>query len=543
MEQQGPAADSLAANAMAAVTRLHPDSRGKLSLAKIRHGLRTPINHIIGYAELLQEDAAAKLPDDFITDLEKIRSGGNILLAQINQHFSEDRFCAAAPDLHVLCHELRTPVNYIIGYGEMLAEQCDEAGQPEFKSDLAKIVSAAQAWLALIEEHFGQPAESTSTQPITDPCSSGIASSSFQLQGDGVLLEDGRSQIPCHGHLLLADDDEATRDLLRRRLEKLGYRVTACGDGREALKLAGECGPDLVLLDMLMPVLRGDEVLARIKSDAMLRHLPVIMISGLDQMEGIARCIELGAEDYLTKPFNPVVLRARVGATLEKKRLRDVEQIYLRQIEEERARSDGLLLNILPKPIADRLRSGESHIVNSFDEVTVMFADLVGFSTLSTKIAPTKLVRFLDRIFSAFDELADRHGIEKIKTIGDAYMAVAGLPLPHHNHASAAARMALEMHEIIEKFSRQSQSTLKVRIGICTGPVIAGIIGQNKFIYDLWGDTVNTASRMESHGVPGKTQVSGTTYELLRDRFQFEERGTIEVKGKGSMKTYFLCSV
>src|SRR5688572_15324477 len=150
------------------------------------------------------------------------------------------------------------------------------------------------------------------------------------------------------------------------------------------------------------------------------------MISGLDQMEGIARCIELGAEDYLTKPFNPVVLRARVGATLEKKRLRDVEQIYLRRIEEERARSDSLLLNILPKPIADRLISGETHIVNSFDEVTVIFADLVGFSTMSMKIAPTQLVRFLDRIFSAFDELADRHGIEKIKTIGDAYMAVAG---------------------------------------------------------------------------------------------------------------------
>jgi class 3 adenylate cyclase len=540
MEQQEPTADSLAANAMSAVTRLHPDSGGKLSLAKIRHGLRTPINHIIGYAELLQEDAAAKLPAGFITDLEKIRSGGNILLAQINQHFSEDRFCAAAPDLHVLGHELRTPVNYIIGYGEMLAEQCDEAGQPEFKSDLAKIVSAAQAWLALIEEHFGEPAGSPSAKPITNPGSSG-STASFERQGVGI--EDERLRIPCHGHLLLADDDEATRDLFGRRLEKLGYRVTACGDGREALRLAYECAPDLVLLDMLMPVLRGDEVLAQIKSDAMLRHLPVIMISGLDQMEGIARCIELGAEDYLTKPFNPVVLRARVGATLEKKRLRDVEQIYLRRIEEERARSDSLLLNILPKPIADRLRSGESHIVNSFDEVTVIFADLVGFSTMSMKIAPTKLVRFLDRIFSAFDELADRHGIEKIKTIGDAYMAVAGLPLPHHDHALAAAHMALEMHEIIEKFSRQSQSILKVRIGISTGPVIAGIIGQNKFIYDLWGDTVNTASRMESHGVPGKTQVSGTTYELLRDRFQFEERGTIEVKGKGSMKTYFLCSV
>jgi adenylate cyclase len=223
--------------------------------------------------------------------------------------------------------------------------------------------------------------------------------------------------------------------------------------------------------------------------------------------------------------------------------LQEKEALLNRRVEEERARSDRLLLNILPQPIADRLKSGEDHIVNSFDEVTVMFADIVGFTTLSTQIPPMGLVRLLDQIFSAFDELAVRHGLEKIKTIGDAYMAVAGLPFPHHDHASAAARMALEMHETIEKFNCQCQRILKMRIGICTGPVIAGIIGQNKFIYDLWGDTVNTASRMESHGVSGRTQVAATTYELLRDRFRFEERGTIEVKGKGSMKTYFLCSM
>ncbi len=527
---------------MAAMTRSHPDSRGKLSLAKIRHNLRTPINHIIGYAEILQEETADKLPATFVTDLEKIHSSGYILLALINRHFSEDCFCATEPDLHTLCHELRTPVNHIIGYGEMLAEQCDELGQPELKSDLAKIVSAAHTWLVLMEEHLGGPSSLFPAKPVTNPCSSKIPSG-LQEHWVSVLSQDERPQSPCCGHLLLADDDEANRDLLRRRLEKLGYRITACGDGQEALELAREAAPDLVLLDMLMPVMDGHEVLVRIKSDEVLRHLPVIMISALDQVEGIAHCIELGAEDYLAKPFNPILLRSRIGAALEKKRLRDFEQIYLRQIEKERARSDRLLLNILPQPIADRLKSGESRIVNSFDEVTVLFADIVGFTTLSRQIPPTMLVRLLDQIFSAFDELADRHGLEKIKTIGDAYMAAAGLPFPHHDHASAAARMALNMHKAIEKFSRQSQRVLQMRIGICTGPVIAGIIGQNKFIYDLWGDTVNTASRMESHGVPGRTQVAATTYELLRDRFLFEERGTIEVRGKGPMKTYFLCPV
>lgn len=537
MEPQGTADNSLSA------TRLSLDSGGKLSLAKIRHGLRTPINHIIGYAEILQEEAVDKLPAGFIADLEKIRSGGNMLLALVNLLFSEDGFGASAadPDLHALCHKLRTPVNTIIGYGELLAEQCDDAGQPAIKSDLAKIVSAAQAWLAMMEELLGEQQTLFSATPITSP-SSKETSSTLRQYWASLPCEDERARGPGYEHLLLADDDEANRDLLRRRLEKLGYRITACVDGREALRLAREAAPDLVLLDMLMPFLDGQEVLARIKSDETLRHLPVIMISALDQVERAANCIELGAEDYLSKPFNPVLLQARVGAALEKKRLRDTEQIYLRRIEEERARSDRLLLNILPRPIADRLKSGETRIVNSFNDVTVLFADLVGFTTLSTQIPPTSLVRLLDQIFSAFDELADRHGLEKIKTIGDAYMAAAGIPYPHHDHASATAKMALDMHEAIEKFAREGHGLLQLRIGICTGPVIAGVIGHNKFIYDLWGDTVNTASRMESHGVPGRTQVAATTYEFIRDRFNFEERGVIEVKGRGSMKTYFLCS-
>ena len=539
MVQRTPCTDSLADSSMGSITLSPSDSRNGVSLAKIRHGLRTPINHIIGYAEIIREEADNKLPATFVTDLDKIHSSGYILMALINRHFSEDYVSAAEHDLHSVCHELRTPVNHIIGYGELLAEQCDELGQTELKLDLGKIVSAAHTWLALMEEHLGSLSRQISEKPTTHPCSV-ITPPVLHPHLGVTLIQDERHRNPSKGHLLLADDDEFNRHILCRRLEKLGYRVTACADGQEALDLAREAAPDLVLLDMLMPVMGGHEVLARIKSDEKLRQLPVIMISALDQAEEIAHCIDLGAEDYLPKPFNPVLLRSRIGAALEKKRLRDVEQIYLRQIEEERARSDRLLLNILPPPIADRLKNGESFIVDSYDEVTVMFADLVGFTTLSTQVSPKTLVRLLDQIFTAFDELADRHGLEKIKTIGDAYMAAAGIPFPHRDHAAATAHTAMDMHKTIEKFRCQSQSDLKMRIGICTGPVIAGIIGQNKFIYDLWGDTVNTASRMESHGMPGRTQVAETTYDLLRDRFQFEERGSIEVKGKGPLKTYFL---
>lgn len=528
---------------METATRSFSDSEGKLNLAKIRHGLRTPINHIIGYAEILREEADGQLPPGFAADLEKIHSSGYILLALINRHLGEDCIHFAEPDLHSLCHELRTPVNHIIGYGELLAEECDELGLSELKPDLDKIIAAAHTWLELMEQHLGGPlrqmANAVPGTPVPRLDSDEIIAALQEYQIASTPLSEPRE--PCRGHLLLAEDDEANRDLLRRRLEKLGYRITACGDGGAALQLARETTPDLLLLDMVMPVLDGREVLIRIKSDDSLRYLPIIMISALDQAEGIAHCIEMGAEDYLSKPFSPIVLKARIGAALEKKRLRDFEQIYLRRIEEERARSDRLLLNILPQPIAERLKTGESRIVNSYDEVTVLFGDLVGFTSLSTRISPTLLVRMLDQIFSAMDELAERHGLEKIKTIGDAYMAAAGLPFPCVDHAQAAAHMASEMHKAVEQFSRQSGYDLQMRIGICSGPAIAGIIGRNKFIYDLWGDTVNTASRMESHGVAGRTQIAAATHERLRGQFRCEDRGTIEIRGKGPMQTFLLC--
>lgn len=527
------------AESLAAAVVPPAEGSRRLSLAKIRHSLRTPINHIIGYAEILREEAAERLPSGFVTDLERIHSSGYVLMALINRYLGEDCQCAAELNMHAVCHELRTPVTHIIGYGEMLAEQCEEMGEADLKPDLEKIVSAANIWLSLMEDHLRDPA----TWSAARSAAGGAAEPVLEAQRTwlGMARPQEPPPIACGGHLLLADDDDANRELLRRRLEKLGYRITVCDNGGDALGLARSVAPDLVLLDMLMPVLDGNEVLIRMKSDESLHDVPVIMISALDQVEGIAHCIELGAEDYLAKPFNPILLRARIGAALEKKRLHDAEHIYLRQIEDERARSDRLLLNILPRPIADRLKSGESRVVNSYDQVTVLFADLVGFTVLSSEVPPSVLVRLLDQIFSAFDELACRHGLEKIKTIGDAYMAAAGLPFPRADHAEAAARMALDMHDVIGEISRSGRWNLNMRIGLCTGPVIAGIIGQNKFTYDLWGDTVNTASRMESHGIPGRTQVPQGTYDLIAHHFRFEERGTIEVKGKGHMKTYFLC--
>jgi len=212
----------------------------------------------------------------------------------------------------------------------------------------------------------------------------------------------------------------------------------------------------------------------------------------------------------------------------------------MRQLDKERDRSERLLLNILPAPIAERLKASGDSIAEHSDGVTVLFADIVGFTPLSASKTPQALVALLNRIFSEFDALADAHGLEKIKTIGDAYMAVAGLPNPWPDHAPRAARMALEMHDAIARVAAETGEKLALRIGLHSGPVVAGVIGRRKFTYDLWGDTVNTASRMESHGVPGAIHCTEAAALLLQGAFQLQARGAMEIKGKGEMNTFLL---
>jgi guanylate cyclase len=218
---------------------------------------------------------------------------------------------------------------------------------------------------------------------------------------------------------------------------------------------------------------------------------------------------------------------------------RDVAQAAL---EDERERSERLLLNVLPAPIAERLKRDEGVIAERFEDVTVLFADLVGFTELARGMDPDGLVGLLDEVFAAFDGLADAERLEKIKTIGDAYMAAGGLPEPLPDHVAAVARTALAMRRELARIAdrRRVGEALRLRIGIDTGPVVAGVIGRRKFIYDLWGETVNAASRMESHGVPGEIQVTARVAERLGDGFVTRLRGIVDVKGLGAMETFLL---
>lgn len=343
--------------------------------------------------------------------------------------------------------------------------------------------------------------------------------------------------------VLVADDNEHSRDLLVMTLQALEHEVTAAADGVQAWETVQCEDFDLVLLDIEMPGMSGLDVLQAMRENDQLRHVPVIVISGMDEMESVVTCIEMGAEDHLPKPFNYSLLKARIDTSLEKKRLRDAEQKHVARIRREQKINEALLLNVLPRRIAGRLKRGETPIADHFEQATVLFADLVGFTEMSSSMAPSDLVEMLNHIFTEFDRLAERHGLEKIKTIGDSYMAAGGLPEPDPDHPAKVGEFALGMREVIARQAAVGGLRLNIRIGINTGPVVAGVIGRNKFIYDLWGDTVNVASRMESHGEPGAIQVSESTAKLLESKFDLEFRGVINIKGKGEMPTFRLCGL
>ena len=355
-----------------------------------------------------------------------------------------------------------------------------------------------------------------------------------QLEPDFVY--DEKFKVSSISAYVPMTDDEGTvlRDEKGQCLAVLGLDITD-KQMRAALDRAGSLAIKISLTAM---------VLALLVSILLSTVLTRSIMSLTDTVKRFAD------KDFSAR--TPVISKDEVGqlgvnfnamaATIQEhnENLEELVKKRTKELSAEKQTSERLLLNVLPAPIAERLKSGEGTIVDRFEAVTVLFADIVGFTSLSSKVPPEQLVGMLNELFSAFDKLAEKHGLEKIKTIGDAYMVVAGIPQPIANHAHAIGHMALDMLLVIDDFAKKHQSDLTCRIGVHTGPVVAGVIGQKKFIYDLWGDTVNTASRMESHGVPGRVHVSATTYALLSDTFELEPRDPIEIKGKGRMQTYLV---
>jgi adenylate cyclase len=340
--------------------------------------------------------------------------------------------------------------------------------------------------------------------------------------------------------ILIVDDVPVNLQALESILQTRGFRVMKANNGEHALEMVALEKPDLILLDVMMPKMNGYEVCQHLKEDPATSKIPVIFLTGRNDSYSVIKGFASGALDYVVKPFHAPELLARINTHLELKRSRDVIVRYNHLLDAEKRRAEQLLLNILPASIADRLQKGERQIADKVEDATVMFADVTNFTPLSENYSAEEIVGLLNELFSAFDSLADTYSVEKIKTMGDSYMAASGIPIPRDDHAEAAANMAMAMLTALADVNERTGNRLNIRIGLHSGPVVAGVIGVKKFIYDLWGDTVNTASRMESHGEAGRIHVSEVFYRKLQHSFQFEERGMIEIKGKGSMKTYFL---
>ncbi len=308
----------------------------RVFLAHLRHELRTPINAIIGYGEMLLEDAEGRQQEDLVSDLQKIRAAGDQLLTLVNDILAPDKIEAGKLDDDIeavgvnLRHALLIPINTIIGYSEMLLEDAEERGQPDAVADLQKIHAAAQRFLSLLH-HVVNYAQVQESAPFQDDATAAMiqnAVSSMRPLTTDAVSPPSTPPAP----MPIVGDNEINRDVLLRRLERQGYTVTVAANGYQALETVSTRKFDLILLDVLMPEMNGYQVLERLKSDAALRDIPVIVISALDELDSVVRCIEIGAEDYLPKPFNPVLLRARISACLEKKRLRDQEVEYLRNV-------------------------------------------------------------------------------------------------------------------------------------------------------------------------------------------------------------------
>ncbi len=327
-------------------------------------------------------------------------------------------------------------------------------------------------------------------------------------------------------HLLVVDDNENNRDMLVRLLNRQGIETSTATNGREALEMIKATNYDLVLLDIMMPEVDGFQVLQTMKADSVMQEVPVIVLSAIHDMDAIIRCIKMGADDYLPKPIDLTLLRARVGASVQKKRLRDREK--------------QLLLNILPPRIAEELRENGFVEPRHLDEATILFTDFVKFSQITRQLGAVDLVKLLNVCFTEFDHIVERRRLEKLKTIGDSYMLVGGLEPGTGSHPVDAILAALEMVEIVQNFPLPEGIELAVRIGIHAGPVVAGVVGVHKFAFDVWGDAVNYSARLETCSEPNRINISSHMKSLVEGFFDCEYRGQIETKDLLHEDMYFV---
>ncbi len=503
---------------------------------KLVHDLRNPLGVALGYSEILDETLEELIEEGAGGAWAgELRSRLTALSEQL-QHFNrslDDIFTPRRPDAG--------RVNTLIPLGDTPVASFPAAHAPAAPLAAGAGEPIAPTWSPAL------PAEPTKLDELSALARDLDEGLERQEQHEELFEEDeelragrglsekdaAKAKLYRGARVLVVDDNQSNRDLLCSMLKREGIRGDEASSAKEALFRLDCASYDLILLDLVMPEVTGDALLQQLKSDARYRRIPVLMISGDAEVETAIRCIELGAEDFLQKPFNRVLLKARISASIEKKRLID-------EMEEQSKRHKSLLTRILPAPVVKRLDAGESMIADRFQSVSILFSDLVGFTSMSTHMSPTELILTLDEVFSAFDAIAERFGVEKIKTIGDAYMAAAGLPVAREDHADAVVLMGVEMIKALSEIRERRALPLRMRVGIHSGPVAAGIIGQKRFLYDVWGDTVNTASRLEASGAPDTVHLSLDTRVLLNNAYELHPTGGVDLKGKGVVQSFVI---
>ncbi len=401
---------------------------------------------------------------------------------------------------------------------------------------------------------------------------------------------DQENRLHSNQEILIAEDSPVQGTMLRRILTQHGYKATLVKNGQEALTKLREGAFGLVISDVEMPVMNGHEMCSTIKGDSNLQDIPVMLLTTMASPSDLMKGLNAGADSYLTKPYDEGVLLSRVDTLLSNfspysqeeavdvlfagecytitathQRLLNlllstyenamrqnqaltqaqVELVKLnQQVESSRQESEQLLLNLLPKPVAEELIAYGSSSPAKFDDVSVLFTDFVGFTTFAEHFTPQELIEELSVFFNYFDTVVKTHTVEKLKTIGDSYMLAGGLPEPNTTHAIDCVLVGLDIQGFVRAHHAERQTTgqptLDMRVGIHTGPVVAGVIGKVKFSYDIWGDTVNLASRMESSGEPGTINISQDTYHCVKDFFDCVPRGKIAAKNKGEVDMYFV---
>jgi class 3 adenylate cyclase/CheY-like chemotaxis protein len=350
------------------------------------------------------------------------------------------------------------------------------------------------------------------------------------------------------GRILVVDDDAGNRDLLTRLLGNNGYTIATAGDGRAGLEYLRRNPVDLVISDLVMPGLDGLQLLREIRRTESLAEVAVVVTSGVDETDLVVKCLKSGAEDYVVKPFDPDILRTRVQNLMERKRYRDRERRQkedlertLRELDRQKREADRLLLNILPEMVARELVSQGSVAPKYFEDITVVTADFVSFTTLTERQSADELVTSLHRYFTAFDRAVQRYRLEKLKTVGDAYIYMAGIPDRTPSHPVDAILAAFEIIDALRQAKQPDDPlTWDIRVGVHTGPVIAGVVGIHKFAFDIWGDTVNLCDRLQRCGAPGRINVSDRTYWRIKDFFDCEPRGQVELTGNRHIEMFFV---